>query len=170
MMLKPWKHGSPTVYMLVGLPGVGKSFWVTEHLQTAATPTHVAGTDIELEKIAVAQNITYDEAHRNYFKEADRAFKVGIADAARRGDDIVIDRTNMFLNARRKIMALIESNTGVVYVRRAIIFSVPDEVLKERLNERAAQTGKTVPWSVVEQMREGYVEPSSEEFHFIKRV
>lgn len=168
--LRPWAPGAPTVYVLVGLPGAGKSTWVAKHLSISATPTHVASTDDVLERIALENGITYSQAHANFFKDAEREYKQGIISAAQRNDDIIIDRTNVFASARGKVFSMIESTTRAVYVRQAIVFSVPDEILKERLIEREARTGKRVGWEIVEKMRESYVEPSKEEFHFIQRV
>jgi heterogeneous nuclear ribonucleoprotein U len=168
--LRKWEPGAPSLYILVGLPGSGKSTWVKKHLQTSATPTHVASTDDVLERIALENGITYGEAHRTRFKDADREFKAEMAIAAQQGRDIIVDRTNVFQSARRKAMALIESNSKHVYVRNAIIFTVPDDELKRRLDGRFADTGKFISWDVVEGMRKEYVEPTFEEFHFIRNA
>jgi predicted kinase len=168
--LRKWVPGSPTLYFLIGVPGSGKSTWVRNHLMTSASPTHVASTDDVLERIAKEEGITYSEAHRTRFKDADREFKAEMAVAAQQCKDIIVDRTNVFQSARRKVMSLVDSNTKATYIRTAIVFTVPDDILKVRLDRRFIETGKFVSWQIVEGMQKDYVPPSDEEFHFIRNV
>lgn len=166
--LRAWQPGAPCLYLLVGPPASGKSTWVAQHLSSSVTPTHVASTDDILERFAKEQNISYSEAHRMMFKLAEREFKQGIISAAAVGKDIVVDRTNVSPNARRKMFALVDSSTKFPYTRIGVVFSAPNDVLQERLAERHQRTGKYVPWAIVEGMIRDYVEPNEQEFHFIR--
>jgi heterogeneous nuclear ribonucleoprotein U len=156
--------------MPISLPGGGKSTWVERHLSSSATPTHVASTDVILERFAQEMDSTYAVMHATRFKDAEKEFKASIITAAQKNMDIIIDRTNLGRNARRKIVTLVENSTRAVYIRTAILFEVPDEVLKARIQERFERTGRNVPWGVVEEMKRQYDEPTSAEFHFIRRV
>ena len=168
--LRRWEPGAPTLYILIGLPGSGKSFWVRDHMARCATPTHIASTDDVLERLAAERHLTYAQAHQTCFKEAEREFKAGMQKASQQGIDIIVDRTNVFQSARRKVMALIDSNTRVVYRRVGVVFDVHEAVLRERIERRHRETGKNVPWDVVTSMRESYVEPTGEEFHILNHV
>lgn len=169
-ILRAWQPGAPTVYIPIALPGSGKSTLVESHLKTVSTPTHVASTDDILMRMAAEMGVSYSEVHSTRYKEADRAFKQGIMDAAREGIDIIIDQTNLGAGSRRKKFAMIDSNSKVIYRRVAWVFDVPDEVLRERLTTREALTGKRVPWDVVEKMKAQYEAPSDSEFHIVRRV
>lgn len=169
--LKPREEGAPTIYVLVGVPCSGKSTWTARHLSMVCTPTHVASTDAILERFALEDGTSYSEAWATRFKEAESEFKAGIIAAARENMDIIVDRTNMFESARRKVVTLVESSTARNYRRIAVNFLAPsDDVLKARLLAREEATGKVVPWSAVEQMRASFSEPSPSDYHFIRTV
>ena len=170
-MKKTFKYDSqPTCYMLIGLPGSGKSTWVERHLTTACTPTLVASSDDQLEKIAIREGITYSEAHAGFFKEAEKAYKAGMIEAARENHDIVVDRTNVMLSSRTRIRRLIESNTPVKYRYVGVVFEVPLDTLKERLIEREERTGKRVSWKIVEGMLETVQLPDHGEFDLLTTI
>ncbi len=162
--------GAPTIFILVGLPATGKSTWVREYFKTCVTPTVVASTDDILERFAAEDGTSYAVAHATRFKEAEKLFKQTIMDAAREGKDVIVDRTNVFPSARRKAILLVESSTRLTYRRVAVVFEQPEEVIRERLAVREAETGKHVPWSAIESMLEGHEEPRESDYHQIRYV
>jgi heterogeneous nuclear ribonucleoprotein U len=161
--------GEPTLTFLIGLPGCGKSTFLKKHLQNCVSRYHIASTDDILERFAQEDGTSYDAAWNTRFKEAETEFREGIMNAARENIDIIVDRTNVFPSARRKVMIWIESSTKESYRLVAIVFPTPeDSILQKRLLERAQATGKNVPWDSIEQMRENFIEPTHDEFHRVR--
>jgi predicted kinase len=157
-----------TVYILIGLPGCGKSTWRAAHLrENAQRPTVIISTDDMVETIAREKGITYDEAHKQLnFKDATARMRAHFRQALNNGHDVIVDRTNMSRKSRK--MFLKDLPEG--YESVAVLFTVPDTVLKQRLEARAAATGKSIPADVLESMASRYMAPDREEFTRIVRI
>lgn len=146
----------PTLYMLIGLPGSGKSTW-TANQMFDWNKTVVAGTDGYLEKHAKDNNSTYDDSFKVAYKDATKHMSATIADAIENGYNIVWDQTNVMKGARRKKLKSIPDN----YRKVAVYFPAPDEdELKRRL---ASRPGKTISPHIYQDMLKNLEEPSSDE-------
>lgn len=162
----------PQAIFLIGLQGSGKSFWLTRYMATAAVPPVVIGTDHIIDTWAAEQGMTYTEAFRRLkeFRIGDKSgFKAVNAEMMRRlkaaiaaDQDFVNDQTNVTVKSRRGKLALVPPH----YHKKAVVFTVPDAVLKARLAQRAAE-GKFVPMDVIEEKARSYVRPTKSEFHEI---
>lgn len=152
-------------YVLIGPPACGKSTWTVEHLGFAdCPPTHVVSSDQIFDEYAAANGITYREAfQRLSFKDAEREMKARFQAALDRGDDIIIDRTNMSRKGRAKLMDRVRERKAN-YRFIAVLFSYDRAILQDRLDRRAAETGKYVPTETVNDMIGRYEEPSRDEF------
>ena len=145
----------PTLTILVGLPGSGKSTWRAEH--TAAV---IISSDDLIDEFAAANGLTYSEAFKKVdMKQIQRDIMSRFQTALVEGRDIIVDRTNM----PRKSRALFLNGVPDTYHRRAVVFRVPEEELKRRLRERASATGKFIPEHVVLGMQSSYQEPTLDE-------
>lgn len=151
----------PTIYMLVGAPASGKSTWRAKHLATAPRPTVVISSDDYIDEIARELNTTYSDAFRKAdMKEITRVLNNQFDEAVKRGDDIILDRTNMSKKSRNKYLCRVPKT----YRKVAVVFNVGRELLDRRLADRAAATGKHIPKEVVDDMIKSYEEPSCGEF------
>jgi predicted kinase len=154
----------PALYVLVGLPGSGKSTWTksfigTKLLHSQGRQIVVISTDDILERIAEEKGITYGQAHFAHAGEADKQMKAMAKAAFACKVDIIWDQTNLGEKKRKKIL----NQTPKEYEKVAVVFEVNEQELTNRLNRRAAETGKHIPSKVVEDMRKMYVKPTKAE-------
>jgi tRNA uridine 5-carbamoylmethylation protein Kti12 len=155
---KLYSDNSPKIIILIGLPGSGKSTFINHYL--TKKKALIASTDNIIELRAKKDGITYSEAFNKYdFKEIDREMRSRIAVASKKNEDIIIDQTNMSDKSRVNKMNLVPKT----YVRYAIVFWAHPEILKDRLEKRAKDTGKFIPDKVINQMLVNYVPPSASE-------
>lgn len=139
----------PTLYMLIGMPGSGKSTWVEKHREGKI----VLSTDNYIEDIAFKAGKTYNEV----FQVAIAAAEINLAQwrniAIQTCSDIIWDQTNLSKSARAKKLHLIPDN----YRKVAVVFHVPEEELTRRLANRP---GKTIPEHVLRSMQKSFEYPS----------
>lgn len=150
---------TPDLYVLVGLPGSGKSTWTKNFLATADKPFVVVSTDDILERIAKENGSSYNEVINHSYGNAEKEMKRNATEAFHKGISVIWDQTNMGVNKRRKIL----SQTPKEYRKIAVLFELDEKELYNRLNKRAEETGKVISPKIVEQMKEGYVEPTKAE-------
>ena len=147
----------PTCTILVGLPASGKTTYVKE---TNVGNVQVLSSDDILESIAERLGITYDEAFMDHIKEADKLFWDQLAECANIGYDIIIDRTNLSVKSRKRVIDFVNQYSRQPYDFHAKIFIATDAVLEARL---ASRSGKTIPKNVLDSMKSSYVHPRTTE-------
>jgi predicted kinase len=144
----------PKVYMLVGVPGSGKSTWIKN--QTWPDNTVVVSSDRFIDDEAVRQGKTYSDIFDDYIKVATRLMDNQVLIAKANNCDIIWDQTNLTAKSRKAKLAKLEG-----YEKIAVFFRTPEpEVLAWRLENRP---GKTIPWKVITDMSANIVEPTAEE-------
>lgn len=145
----------PKFIMLVGLPGSGKSTFLAYHAEDFDSYTCVS-TDKFIEEYAVQRGLTYDDVWQEAVGRADSSMQYAFQYAVANRNDIVVDRTNLSVKSRRRFLSSLPEE----YMKMAVVFSVPDDVLASRL---ASRPGKTIPEHVVERMRTSYTPPTLDE-------
>jgi predicted kinase len=132
-----------TLYMLIGVPGSGKSFWISQqHLIDSV----VLSTDTYIEKFAQLNNQTYSEIFNKVIGEATRLMREDLRKAILDKKTIYWDQTN----TTRKSRASKLSQIPKTYRKVAVFFAVPDKAEHtRRLNSRP---GKIIPEMVLENM------------------
>lgn len=144
----------PYITLLVGLPGVGKSTYVNEY----KTPDSIVlSTDAIVESMCNANGITYDQGFKLFIDQATHEYNKLLATYLAAGNDIVIDRTNLSVTSRRKILARVPKR----YKKYAAFFPIPpEEEWKKRL---ASRPGKCIPQSVLDNMLMQFQMPTVDE-------
>ena len=144
-------------YMLVGVPGSGKSTWLKQFSDHGAV---LVSSDQYIEEAAATAGKTYSEV---FADEADRAtvkMKADITQAIEDGRDIVWDQTNLTVKSRRpKVERLKQAGYDVV----AIVFELLPDELERRRSMRKFETGKTVAPHILRSMEASYQRPTEAE-------
>jgi len=158
---------SPEFIMLVGLPASGKSTYIKQLLADNPDKHYVViSTDDILSALGDAEGLSYSQAFDKFSGQADKKMKIQFRQAKNTNSNIVIDRTNLTLNGRRKFLSQLPKE----YLTKAVVFDVSRDELDRRLLRREIETGKYVPKHVVDSMQRNYVPPSKSEFNEIVYV
>lgn len=142
----------PRLYMLVGVPGSGKSTWVNRQIEQK-DKYYIASTDRLLEIYASMRGATYDDVFKENIGYAEKAMLTHVKDAIMYNYDIIWDQTNITRKSRAKKLAMIPDT----YEKIAVFFPTPETgELDRRL---ATRTGKTIPPYVIDGMVEMLEQP-----------
>jgi predicted kinase len=144
----------PKVYVLVGVPGSGKSTWIAQ--QDWARDCSIVSTDHWIEVFARELGRTYSEVFDLFMPAAVRAMSAQVALAQQQGRDIVWDQTSVSVASRAKKFASLPD-----YEHVAVVFATPEPAeLARRLAQRP---GKVIPESVVQHMINTFELPTESE-------
>lgn len=151
------------MYMLCGLPGSGKSTWVDNHkheLRIDPKDIAVISTDDIIETIAHLHGMTYNEVFNDISYSFAEKISYQLAQKHFKTKKIIYwDQTNLTLKSRAKKLALVPEG----WQKIAVNFNISNSVLRNRLEKRAKESGKTIPEHVINNMINSYVAPSNEE-------
>lgn len=145
----------PTLWLLVGVPGSGKSTWLEQ--QGFSPDTVVISTDRHIDAEAERQGKTYSEVFRGYVKRATSIMNADLAMATKDGDDIVWDQTNVTSKSRAVKLASIPDT----YRKVAVFFPTPEA--KELERRLASRPGKHIPWNILQGMASQLEMPTEDE-------
>lgn len=142
------------LYVLVGVPGSGKSTWIQNQQWAAGIP--VVSTDRYVQEYADKQGKTYSEVFEEYMPIAVKLMANQALICQANKTDIIWDQTSTTIATRaRKIRMLPE------YYKIAVVFKTPE---REELNRRLlSRVGKHIPDHVVDQMIDQWDNPSLDE-------
>jgi predicted kinase len=145
-------------YMLVGLPGTGKSTWIDDHKYLFSDKYAILSTDNYIERIAELQGTTYDRAFAHNIKDATDQMEEDAVSAFSNKTPIVIwDQTNLSVKSRAQKLRMVP----LCYRKIAVVLAAPsEEELQMRLSSRV---GKTIPDHVVKRMMGSFEFPASRE-------
>jgi predicted kinase len=148
----------PICTFLVGVPASGKTSWITGELFVKGTiplPS-ILSTDEIVEGIAEDYGYTYNEIWKDAIQFAERVFFDTLKLEASYLNELVIDRTNLSVKSRKRIMDKLPG-----YEFHAIVFPVPEAA--EWLRRLESRPGKTIPPSTLLDMVKNFVPPTYEE-------
>jgi len=144
-------------YQLIGVPGSGKSTWVDK--QAWAFSCAKVSTDKWVEIYAKEVGRTYSEVFADFMPTAVDLMAKEVVAARELKRDIIWDQTSTTVDSRSKKFRMLPD-----YEHIAIVFKTPDRIiLDKRLKDRAKQTGKVIPKSVVTMMIQCWEDPTLEE-------
>lgn len=143
-------------YILVGIPGSGKSTWI-KNQNFDWSNTVVASTDDYVDRAAALVGMTYSEVFKEVMPDAVKYMALVVEDAVKKGHDIVWDQTSTTVPSRAKKFRMLPPNYSVI----AVVFKTPDKT--ELTRRLASRPGKEIPDHVIRTMQAGWQEPTKVE-------
>jgi len=144
----------PKCYQLIGVPGAGKSTWISQQDWAVGMP--VISTDNFVEEYAKKQGKTYNEVFKDYMPIAVKLMANQALVCQANNLDVIWDQTSVSVVSRRK-----KFNTLPKYEHIAVVFKTPDaDELARRL---ASRPGKSIPDHVIRSMIDNFEMPTEEE-------
>lgn len=146
----------PKCYQLIGVPGAGKSTWVTE--QDWAGECAYISTDRYVEEFAKNMDKTYSEVFTEVMPECVNLMAGDVVNARNEGKDIIWDQTSTTVASRKKKFNMLPG-----YYHIAVVFKTPEHTeLMRRLFNRY-DSGKIIPDHVIASMIASWEDPTEEE-------
>ena len=149
------------LWILIGLPGVGKSTWVKNHLDSFQNEVYIrpiiASSDDYIENFAKINCKTYNEVFSSVIKDAQHECEREAAYGASKGLDVIWDQTNLSKKTRKKRLDMFSST----YEKIAVLVSCSDvNEWERRLDSRP---GKNIPRNILDSMAKQLEYPSYDE-------
>jgi predicted kinase len=144
----------PKLYVLIGVPGSGKSTWIKN--QDWADDCVTVSTDNFVEEYAASVGKTYSEVFKEYMPTAVDLMAQQVVRCRENGNDIIWDQTSTTVNSRKRKFNMLPD-----YYAIAVVFKTPE--IAELRTRLASRPGKNIPWNVVSGMIEHFDMPSEEE-------
>lgn len=152
--------------VMVGLPGSGKSTLIAKMKQEK--PYTVISSDDIFEEWGKEQGLDYNAAFKTFeFKDVEREMNNRLRDALNKKENVIVDRTNMTVKSRARVLGFVPKG----YKKIAVVFELDPAELKRRQDKREKETGKKIPDSVIDNMRQSYQPPTKAEgFDEVKKA
>lgn len=146
---------SPTVYMLIGVPGSGKSTYIRTNKMLKGLP--VVSSDTYIEAYAKLSEKTYDEVFEKAIGPATDYVNSALEHCIKNNKSFIWDQTNLSRSSRRRKLAMIPRH----WQKIAVVFKMPHkDELERRLANRA---GKTIPKDIMSKMIDQFEPPNASE-------
>ena len=144
----------PKLYMLVGVPGSGKTTWCVN--QNWALGLTIVSTDVWVEHYARTQRKTYTEVFDQYMPTAINQTLEQVVHARENGHTIIWDQTSTTIKSRARKFHMLPDYDVI-----AVVFPTPRR--GELARRLAARPDKVIPPAVLESMINDWQEPTMEE-------
>ncbi len=144
----------PKCYQLIGVPGSGKSTWVSN--QDWIGDCVYVSTDKYVEMHANSLGKTYNDVFDEFMPEAVNLMCQDVIIARKEGKDIIWDQTSVSVKSRKRKFNMLPD-----YEHIAVVFKTPEQAeLTRRLSSRP---GKIIPEHVMRSMIDSFQMPTEDE-------
>jgi len=146
----------PTLYILIGVPGSGKSTWLKANKSDNGV---VVSSDNYIDAYAKKVGKTYSEVFKEYVGKAITNMRNDAKHGFKNNDDVYWDQTNLTRRSREEKFHMVPSH----YKKVAVLFEIPEEnEHKRRLNTPERQ-GKIIPNNIMNNMKKNLEFPTENE-------
>lgn len=136
----------PKLFMMVGLPGSGKSTWISKYLEENRNPNLViASSDQYIEEVAARAGITYNMAFPGAAKDAMKYVDLVVDLAIQNSSDLIWDQTNLSVKSRAPRLARFKD-----YHKTAVYVYCDDAM--EHHRRLSNRPGKNIPPKIMNSM------------------
>ena len=146
----------PKCYQLIGVPGSGKSTWVTS--QEWAKDCSIISTDYWVEEEAKRVGKTYSEIFADYMPRAVDLMAANVVASRKMGNNIIWDQTSTTVKSRARKFNMLPD-----YYHIAVVFRTPEHKELMRRLESRWDSGKIIPEHVIASMIASWEDPTEEE-------
>ena len=143
------------LYVLVGVPGSGKTTWIG-HQKFDWDKTVIVSTDKLVEQYATSFGKTYNEVFKDYMPTAVNKMAAEARKAFSEDKIVVWDQTSTSISTRAKKLRMAPEH----YTKIAVVFEVPTPEVHAKFLDRP---GKTIPKEVLSSMIDNFVHPTVDE-------
>lgn len=150
---------TPTLFVMVGLPGSGKSTWAHQQALGHSSKYSIISTDYFLEMDAKKYGQDYTWAFETRFKKCNQKAMEQARMAIKEKKHIIWDQTHMTLKSRRRALSMVTKD----YNKIVVVFELELRELFARIEKRGKTTGKIIPPHVIDNMQDYYKFPTLEE-------
>ena len=159
--------GRPLFGMLVGVPGSGKSTWLTNNNYHTMPNVMILFTDAYIETVAANEGKTYTEVFRDVIKQAEMHLYSCLNTAVQNRMHIIWDQTNLTRKTRMNKLKHIPND----YYKVALVFPTPEPKTHTAWLNSDARAGKVIPEPIMYSMIENFEHPTLwEGFNSIRTV
>jgi predicted kinase len=144
----------PKLYVLVGVPGSGKSTWIENN--TFTLPCACISTDKFVDAYAKEVGKTYSEVFEEFMPKAVKMMADEVVVARESNRDIVWDQTSTTVKSRARKLNMLPNYHAI-----AVVFRTPEPA--ELARRLASRPGKNIPPAVLQSMISDWEEPTLEE-------
>ncbi len=139
---------------MIGVPGVGKSTWIKNNVFNDSV---ILSTDDLIEIAAQESGLTYNEVFEDNIENATKKFFDSIKFHVSKENSIIIDKTNLNIKSRKRILNLIPDT----YKKVAIVINCSDPFI--HATRLMSRKGKIIPEHVFDSMIKSFQPPTLEE-------
>jgi len=144
-----------TLYVLVGVPGSGKTTWIGRQMFDW-TNTVIVSTDHHVEQYARSVGKTYSEVFKDYMTTAVDLMSKTAVDAFKNNKVVIWDQTSTTAKTRAKKLRMAPAH----YKKVAVVFKTPNVDTHAKMLDRP---GKEIPTEIVKDMIDKFEYPTVEE-------
>jgi predicted kinase len=153
----PNTFNKPLIYILIGLPGCGKSTWIKKFLGSTKEEFVVVSSDAHVENFAKMEGKSYSDVFQKVIGQA-TAFSIkDFDDAIKSRKNIILDRTNLTQKSR---FPFLDKAKRAGYFTFAVKFMVTPMTCLSR-QKNLDRAGKHIPMNIFASMVDTFNRPDN---------